>query len=181
MSRSPLSATEAAAWAGYQRMRVRLAGKIGRELARTAGVSEADFEILIAIGQESGHAVRALALRCGLEWEKSRLSHQLRRMEQRGLVQREECTQDGRGSVVRLTDKGRRLAAEAKAVYEKSVSEHMMAVLTPAQVRALGEITEAVLAQIEAPEHSARGAATLPTAARPTAARPTAARPAAAS
>lgn len=156
MPRHPLSAAEAAAWAGYQRMRARLAGRLGRELTRTAGVSEADFEVLVAIGEQSDHAVRSLALRCGLEWEKSRLSHQLRRMEQRGLVQREECTEDGRGSVVRLTAKGSRLAADAKAAYEHAVQEHVMAALSPAQVQSLAEITAAVLAHVDGPEHADR-------------------------
>ena len=137
-----LSPSEAAAWAGYQRMRARLAGRLGRELTRTAGVSEADFEVLVAVGEQTDHAVRSLALRCGLEWEKSRLSHQLRRMEQRGLVQREECIEDGRGSIVRLTKKGCELAAAAKAAYEDAVRTHVVAALTPAQLTALGEIAD---------------------------------------
>lgn len=94
---------QAALWESYRRMSVRLGERIGRELARGAGLSEAEFEILEALVEAGEEPVRALALRCGLEWEKSRLSHQLRRMERRGLVVREECPEDRRGAVVRVT------------------------------------------------------------------------------
>src|SRR4051795_9239388 len=101
------------AWARYQRMRVRLTGRLNRELAHETGLSEADFEILVALTESPDESVRALALRCGLEWEKSRLSHQLRRMEMRGLVIREDCAEDSRGSSIRVTEAGRALAAAA--------------------------------------------------------------------
>src|SRR5262245_953385 len=105
---------QAAIWASYQRMRLRLSERLNRELAQATGLSEADFEILVALTETPDDSVRALALRCGLEWEKSRLSHQLRRMEQRGLLTREDCAEDNRGTIIRVTDEGRRLAEEAK-------------------------------------------------------------------
>ena len=106
MMKQVLSDSQAAAWASYQRMRVRLTGRLNQELARKTGLSEADFEILSALTEAPDESVRALALRCGLEWEKSRLSHQLRRMEARGLITREECVEDNRGLVIRVTDAG---------------------------------------------------------------------------
>jgi DNA-binding MarR family transcriptional regulator len=153
MTKRVLSDSEAAAWASYQRMRARLTGRLNRELSQKTGVSEADFEILVALTESTDEPVRALALRCGLEWEKSRLSHQLRRMEARGLVTREECTEDNRGSVIRVTDAGRRLAAEAREHYEQAVRRYITDVLTPEQMAALGTIAETVLAQLEI-EHS---------------------------
>src|SRR5256885_12142766 len=113
MKQQRLSDIQLADWANYQRMRVRLTERINRELAHKTGLSEADFEILSALTESPDESVRALALRCGLEWEKSRLSHQLRRMEERGLITREECAEDNRGSVIRVTDAGRKRAAEA--------------------------------------------------------------------
>src|SRR5215813_3060726 len=121
MKKSPLSDTQLAAWASYQRMRVRLTERINRELAQKAGLSEADFEILSALIESPNESVRALALRCGLEWEKSRLSHQLRRMEERALITRLECAEDNRSSVIRITESGRKAAAEARNCYEQAV------------------------------------------------------------
>jgi DNA-binding MarR family transcriptional regulator len=153
MTKQILSDRQAAAWASYQRMRVRLAERLNRELAHKTGLSEADFEILSALTQTPEESVRALALRCGLEWEKSRLSHQLRRMEARGLITREECTEDNRGSVIRVTDTGRKLAAEARIYYEQTVRRYVTDILTAEQMEALGTIAELVLKQLEEPHH----------------------------
>jgi DNA-binding MarR family transcriptional regulator len=149
-----LANTQASAWANYQRMRVRLTARLNQELARSTGLSEADYEILLALSEIPGEAVRALALRCGLAWEKSRLSHQLRRMEQRGLVVRESCAEDNRGSVIRNTEAGRQLAREAKKCYEQAVQRYVADVLTPEQFEALGEIAQTILANLDEPHKS---------------------------
>lgn len=146
-----LTPAQATAWASYQRMRVRLAERLNRELSRETGLSEADFEILVALIDAPDDTVRALALRCGLEWEKSRLSHQLRRMEKRGLVRREVCTEDNRSTVIRVTDAGRSLAEDAKRQHEQAVLAVVCDALTPAQLQALGCIADAVLARLDEP------------------------------
>ncbi|WP_030455342.1 MarR family winged helix-turn-helix transcriptional regulator [Herbidospora cretacea] len=144
-----LTDPQALAWASYQRMRVRLSGVLGRELAAATGLSEADFDVLVAVNERPDESVRSLALRCGLEWEKSRLSHQLRRMEQRGLITREACEEDSRGSAVRLTPRGRELACEARKHYDAAVKRYVMDTLTPEQVAALAEISATLLDRIE--------------------------------
>jgi DNA-binding MarR family transcriptional regulator len=149
MKQQGLSDTQRAAWTNYQRMRMRLTERINRELAQKAGLSEADFEILSALTESPNDSVRALALRCGLEWEKSRLSHQLRRMEERGLITRLECAEDNRGSVIRVTEAGRKLATEAKVYYEQAVRQYVVDVLTAEQLEALGTIAETILHQLE--------------------------------
>lgn len=153
MTKQILSERQAAAWASYQRMRVRLTERLNRELVRKTGLSEADFEILCALTQTPEESVRALALRCGLEWEKSRLSHQLRRMEARGFITREECPEDNRGSVIRVTDTGRKLAAEARIHYEQAVRRYVTDILTAEQMEALGTIAEVVLKHLEEPHN----------------------------
>lgn len=151
MIKDGLTTQQESAWASYQRMRTRLTGRINRELAQQTGLSEADYEILTALIELPNETVRSMALRCGLEWEKSRLSHQLRRMEERGLIRREECVEDNRATVIRITDEGRRLAAEAQRCYEAAVQRYVMDVLTPEQLDALETIAETVLAQLEEP------------------------------
>lgn len=132
-------------------MRVQLAGVISRELTRETGLSEADYEILTALMENSDKSVRAMALRCGLAWEKSRLSHQLKRMEQRGLVAREECVEDNRGTLIRVTNLGRERAEAARRVYEELVQRYIGDVLTVEQMDELGAISETVLAHLEEP------------------------------
>lgn len=151
MKTQQLSEAQTSAWVSYQRLRLRLSERINRELSEKTGLSEADFEILTALTEAPDETVRALALRCGLEWEKSRLSHQLKRMEARGLVLREECIEDNRGSVIRMTELGRKLAAEARIYYEEAVQRYVVDVLTPDQLEMLGTIAETILVQLEEP------------------------------
>ena len=75
-------------------------------------------------------------------------------MEARGLVTREECVEDNRGSVVRVTDAGRKLAAEAQVHYEDAVQRYVMEVLTAEQMETLHTIAETVLLQLEEPHTS---------------------------
>ena len=142
----------AIAWANFQRMRVRLIGQINRELTRETGLSEADFAILTELSLTNSEAVRAMELRGGLDWEKSRLSHQIRRMEERGLLLREPCVEDNRGSVIRITESGRTVAAEATECYAAIVKRHVFDLLTPEQLVSLDEISLALLDALGCPK-----------------------------
>jgi DNA-binding MarR family transcriptional regulator len=143
-----------AAWTRFQRMHARLTDRLNREIARETGLSQADFEILCALIQQPDTPVRALALRCGIEWEKSRLSHQLRRMEQRGLVTREVCEEDNRSILIRITPAGRVLAEAARHLYDHALTQYVTDSLTPDQIDVLDEITESILTQLGDLAHS---------------------------
>lgn len=141
-----------AAWQAYQRMRVLLNGQINRELTRSTGLSEADFDILFFLEQSAETSVRSVALRCGLAWEKSRLSHQLRRMEQRGLIEKAP------GAVIHLTEKGRAQIAAARDCHEAAVHRYFGDVLTAEQLAVLSTISERVVARLseDLPNHGAQ-------------------------
>ncbi len=79
---------------------------LNRQLARDTDLSLQDFEVLVCLSETEGHSMRVVALADAMHWERSRLSHQLTRMEKRGLVCRESCCTDGRGQLVRLSGKG---------------------------------------------------------------------------
>jgi DNA-binding MarR family transcriptional regulator len=149
MPSSELTERQAAAWSSYQRMRTQLSGRIGRELVREVGLSEADYEILAAIIESPDGSIRSLALRCGLDWEKSRLSHQLRRMTERGLVVRDECVEDNRGFIVRASEAGLAAARAAQRHHEQAVRRYVADVLSPEQLDLLGTIAEIVLTKLD--------------------------------
>lgn len=140
-----------AAWESYRRMRPRLTGRLNRALFQETGLSEADFEVLSALAESQTESVRAMELRCGLEWEKSRLSHQLRRMESRGLLARNECPEDNRGSVIAITSLGSEVVGNARRVHEEAVRRLVIARLTPEQLRQLGLIAELILEGLAEP------------------------------
>lgn len=146
------SEPQAFAWQNFERMRIRLIGRINRELTRETGLSEADFAILSELIHAENETVRAMALRGGLDWEKSRLSHQIRRMEERGLLLREPCVEDNRGSVIRITDSGSKVALEAMERYAAIVRRHVFDLLSPEQVAALDDISLSLLGSLDGSE-----------------------------
>ena len=93
-----LDEREARAWRGYRRMRTLLDLELGRDLMRDSGLSEPDYDVLSNLSEAEGQRMRLSELAALMLWSKSRLSHHLTRMRQRGLVEREECPGDARGS-----------------------------------------------------------------------------------
>lgn len=92
-------------WRGFLRMARALAAAVEHQLGES-GLSSADFEVLVALSEADRGTMRVRDLGVSIGWDRSRIAHQLRRMEQRGLVSRFECATDGRGTMVRLTDDG---------------------------------------------------------------------------
>lgn len=135
-----------ATWRTYQRMRSRLSGRISQELTQSTGLSEADLEVLTVLSCAPAHTLQALSLRCILEWEKSRLSHQLRRMAERGLIARTVCAEDGRAAMVGLTGPGHQAVADATEHYRSAVRRWFAGALTVQQLAQLDDISTAILA-----------------------------------
>lgn len=140
-----LTDDEQRAWRAYRWMRTLLDLQIARDLAADSGLSEADYDVLSTLSEAPGRHGRLIDLATQMLWSKSRLSHQITRMERRGLVAREECETDGRGSVVALTPGGV-AAIEAAATYHvRSVRRNFIDLLNPGQIDALGEIAQTVV------------------------------------
>jgi DNA-binding MarR family transcriptional regulator len=145
------------AWTAYQGLRAQLTGRINRELTRATGLSEPDYEVLLALTEAKQQTLRSLELRCGLDWEKSRLSHQLKRMEERGLVKRDPCATDSRSVDIRLTDAGKAAFAAARHCHEAAVELYFASALTEEQLSAFAAASSAILAGLDQPTpHAAR-------------------------
>jgi DNA-binding MarR family transcriptional regulator len=93
--------------------------------------------------------MRVLELAEALQWEKSRLSHHLARMERRGLIERQDCPDDARGAFVALTDEGRRAIERAAPAHVETVRTLVFDGLEPDQIDTLADIAEVVLNRIE--------------------------------
>ncbi|WP_323747957.1 MarR family winged helix-turn-helix transcriptional regulator [Catenulispora rubra] len=143
-----LNDDEMRAWLAYRRMRLLLSAEINRDLAQDAGLSEADYDVLSNL-TDGDDRRRLSELAARMQWSKSRLSHHITRMEQRGLVCREDVDGDARGSFVVLTPAGRRTIEQAAPGHVASVRRHLMDRLTPEQIRVLGEIGDVVLGPLE--------------------------------
>jgi DNA-binding MarR family transcriptional regulator len=92
-----LDEREQRAWRGFTTMHGRLSRELGRRLLRDSGLSNADYEVLVPLSEAPDGQLRARDLARGVGWEKSRLSHHLTRMQQRGLIERLECPTPAHG------------------------------------------------------------------------------------
>src|SRR3954447_13019475 len=100
-----LTDVEQRVWRNHLTMTARLQAAMGRQLQADCGLSLADYDVLVALGDQPGCRISELGERLG--WEQSRLSHQLSRMRARGLVERRGAADDRRAATVDLTDDGR--------------------------------------------------------------------------
>jgi DNA-binding MarR family transcriptional regulator len=123
-----------------------LFGGIDAQLLRDSGLPHGYYEILVRLSETPGRALRMTQLAAASTFSKSRLSHAVSRLEQRGLVIREDCATDRRGQIARLTDAGLEVLKAAAPGHVEQVRRSLIDALTPEQVRQLGEISAAMIA-----------------------------------
>jgi DNA-binding MarR family transcriptional regulator len=140
---------EMRAWRGLIGTNRLLFEQINRELSRRSTLSLADYEVLVQLSETPDHRLRMSELAAQSLSSKSRLSHQVSRLEKQGWVRREECPTDRRGAFAVLTDEGFAVLAEAAKGHVEDVRRHLFDQLTPAQVEALGDVTATLNAYLE--------------------------------
>jgi DNA-binding MarR family transcriptional regulator len=143
-----LDEAEDRAWRGYLRMRTLLHARILRDLAREAGLSGPDYDVLSHVSEAPGRRARLGELAERMAWSRSRLSHHLTRMERRGLVTRQDCPSDGRGAFVVLTEAGFRVIQAAAPGHVASVRRNFVDLLSTEQLDALTGITDTVVGHL---------------------------------
>lgn len=120
-----------------------------RQLLRDAGLSTADYAVLVTLSESEGHALRARDIGVDLGWDRSRISHQVRRMENRGLVQKTACETDGRGTVVQLTQAGMDAIEASAPQHVEQVRRIFIDLLSEEEVSMLNDIFERAITQIK--------------------------------
>jgi DNA-binding MarR family transcriptional regulator len=130
-------------WRAYLRMQRAMEVALARQLSE-AEISRPDYEVLVPLSEAEGRTLRVRDLASWLGWDRSRISHQLRRMEQRGLITREDCVSDARGTMVRLTDKGYEITAIAAPGQVETVRRVLFDLLDPDEIDQLTTIAERV-------------------------------------
>jgi DNA-binding MarR family transcriptional regulator len=118
---------------------------MNRQLQTDSGLSLPEYEVLVQLSEAPGGRLRPFQLGQVLQWEQSRLSHQLARMQRRGLVTREECPSDGRGAFVVLTATGRTSIESAAPGHAATVRRLVFDRLTAEQTAVLGQIFDVLL------------------------------------
>jgi DNA-binding MarR family transcriptional regulator len=142
-----LNDDEQAAWRSFVEMRHLLERHLVRHLQREFGLSDSDFEILVNLSEAPSFRMRAFELGEATQWEKSRMSHHLSRMEKRGLIRRESS--DARYPDVVLTEEGLGAIEASAPANAARVRELFIDVLGPERLAVLREVSVDVIANIE--------------------------------
>src|SRR3984893_7535952 len=138
-----MTARELAIWRSLLDTTAGLRRVLGAKL-QESGLSPAGSQILLALKEADGMRLRSSELAATIEWERSRLSHHLGRMERRGLIRRDDCATDSRGAEVSLTESGAAAFRRASAPHLRAIKKHFANALTPEQLEALADVLQSL-------------------------------------
>ena len=131
-------------WRAFHKIGTSLLPHLGRQITSHSGISGAEYVVLVALSELTVPTVNLNRLATGLGWETSRMSHQISRMEEAGLVKKTKNIEDSRCFDVSITAKGRKIAEAAIPMQSKEINHCFSEVLTEAQMKSLIEISEAI-------------------------------------
>jgi len=135
-------------WRSFRAMGEQLGRELDRQLQRDSGISQADYGILVSLFEAPEQRLRTGELGELLAWEKSRVSHQVARMEARGLVTRVECELDGRGTWVTLENDGKRALLGAMREHAAAIRDLFLEQLEPEEKDVLLKAATRVLGKL---------------------------------
>jgi DNA-binding MarR family transcriptional regulator len=136
------------AWLAYIRVQLRLSYEMNRQLLADSGMSLPDYDVLTALSVADGGRMRITVLAAQIGWERSRVSHHVRRMSERGLVSFGLSAADRRVTEVTLTSRGRQALEEAAPGHVDLVRRLFFGGLPAGLVGPLAEALESVYANI---------------------------------
>jgi DNA-binding MarR family transcriptional regulator len=145
-----LDADEQHTWRAFLGATHLLFDRLDRELQRDAGIPHAYYEILVWLSEAPERSLRMSDLARRTRSSRSRLSHAVARLEERGWVSRRDCTTDKRGQIAALTDDGYTALRAAAPGHVQGVRSHLFDALNPEQMRQLRQISEAIMRPLAA-------------------------------
>lgn len=139
-----LSPREDRAWRAFIYAHQQIEAHLSRRL-QASGLSGSDYEVLALLSALDGDRMPAYALCNALGWEKSRLSHHVRRMQKDGLISREPNPNDARSTMVCLLPAGLAAIEKAAPKHVEDVRRTFIDLFTPAELDTLATLNERVL------------------------------------
>jgi DNA-binding MarR family transcriptional regulator len=136
-------------WRAWLAATMLLRDQLNRDLQDQHGLTSADYEILVALSEHPEQRLRMSELAASTLVSRSRLSHQIDRMEKAGLVERAECTDDRRGYFAVLTTEGMAAIVRSAPDHVTSVRTYLVDQLGPAGFHQLGDMCRAIIAGIQ--------------------------------
>lgn len=148
-SRQLPTSEELAIWRAHIETFEIVRARVEARLQHDSQLSSGDYRVLLALSEAQSQALRSSELARQIDWERSRLSGQLGRMEKRGLVRREPCAEDARGSRVFLTDEGARAFRVSTLPHLRAIKEIFVDAFTPQQLTQVGEAAAAMRSHLD--------------------------------
>jgi DNA-binding MarR family transcriptional regulator len=139
-----LDEDEMRTWRAYVVGKALLDHRLHRDLQEEHKLALADYELLVRLAEAAGGRARMSTLAEQVGSSKSRISHQVARMEKSGLVRREECPSDGRGVFAVLTDHGQEVFRSAAPTHVRGVRDNLVDLLSERERSVLAEVFERV-------------------------------------
>ena len=140
-----LTADEQLAWRAYLEATTLLFDALDRQLQRDSGIPHGYYEILVRLSEAEARTMRMSELADATRSSRSRLSHAVARLEDRGWVERRDCDTDRRGQLAVLTEVGFVALAEAAPGHVQAVRAHIIDRLSPEQISQLRKIGTAIV------------------------------------
>jgi DNA-binding MarR family transcriptional regulator len=140
-----LTPKEQVAWRSFIEGSRALVDALDRQLQVDNALPHAYFEVLVPLSEAPNRALRMSELADQTRSSRSRLSHAVSRLEERGWVKRADCATDKRGQLAILTDEGMDVVRAAAPGHVAAVRKYLIDRLTPEQLNALGEIGRVML------------------------------------
>jgi len=140
-----LDTAEQRAWRNYVEATVMLFDELDRQLQRDAGMPHGYYEILVRLSEADDRTMRMSELATATRSSRSRLSHAVSRLEERGWIERADCETDRRGQLARLTEKGLEALRDAAPGHVETVRAYMIDRLSDEQIAQLGDIAETIV------------------------------------
>lgn len=150
-----LSDTEQGVWRAFLEVNQRLYDQLDRELTRDVGQPLAYYQILAMLSEAPARTLRMSELADKTWSSRSRLSHAVDRLEEKGWVMRHSCDSDKRGAYATLTDAGFEVLSAAAPSHVTSVRRHVFENLSDAQVDELGAALRAIATHLAELDRSA--------------------------
>ncbi len=139
-----------AVWRSYIETAEELRSRLASRMLSESSLSLGDYQVLLALSEASRGRLRSSELADRVGWERSRLSHHLGRMERRGLVRREDCPDDSRGSEVVATEAGSGAFRSASVPHLEAVRTLFVSALSAEQLAQLAAVTAALRRRLAA-------------------------------
>jgi DNA-binding MarR family transcriptional regulator len=122
-----------------------LTDRLDRDLRTQHGLSMPEYEILVRLSEAQDRSIRMAELADAVSHSRSRVTHTIARLEREGIVQRGQCSNDGRGVSAHLTDHGFSVLESAAHTHVRGVNDYLIANASPEDLEALGRIMHQVV------------------------------------